>query len=99
MEREPEYSGPRTVPQFDESAAYAGPINLRDEKGRSDKTYKAYICLLICFASKGVDIELVTDSTSEAFIATFRRITARRATPKHLYSDNATNFIGTQSVV
>ncbi|XP_072400874.1 uncharacterized protein [Diabrotica undecimpunctata] len=73
---------------------YAGPVLLRDRKGRPYKTYKAYICLFICFATKGVHIELVTELTSEAFLATFRRFAARRGTPNHLYSDNGSNFVG-----
>ncbi|XP_072402496.1 uncharacterized protein [Diabrotica undecimpunctata] len=73
---------------------YAGPVLLRDRKGRPYKTYKAYICLFICFATKGVHIKLVTELTSEAFLATFRRFAARRGTPNHLYSDNGSNFVG-----
>lgn len=75
---------------------YAGPMMLRDRKGRPYKTYKAYICLFVCFVTKALHIELVTDLTSEAFLATFRRFAARRGTPTHLYSDNGSNFIGAQ---
>lgn len=75
---------------------YAGPVILRDRKGRPYKTYKAYICLFICFVTKSLHIELVTDLTSEGFLATFRRFAARRGTPSHLYSDNGSNFIGAQ---
>lgn len=73
---------------------YAGPVILPDRKGRPYKTYKAYICLFICFVTKCMHIELVTDLTSQAFIATFRRFAARRGTPAHLYSDNGSNFVG-----
>lgn len=52
--------------------------------------------MFICFVSKGIHIELVTDLTCEAFIAAFRRFAARRGTPSHLHSDNGTNFIGAQ---
>ena len=76
---------------------YAGPIILRDRKGRPYKTYKAYICLFICMVTKCIHVELVTDLTCDAFIATFRRFAARRGTPNHLYSDNGSNFIGAQS--
>lgn len=65
---------------------YAGPLLLRDKKSRPYKTYKAYICLFLCFSTKCVHIELVTDLTTESFLTAFRRIAARRGTPNHLYS-------------
>ncbi|XP_072400755.1 uncharacterized protein [Diabrotica undecimpunctata] len=76
---------------------YAGPFVLKDRKGRGCKTYKAYICLFICFSTKAVHLELVTALTSEAFIATFRRFVARRGKPSHIFSDNRTNFVGAKN--
>ncbi|XP_011859974.1 PREDICTED: uncharacterized protein LOC105557366 [Vollenhovia emeryi] len=38
--------------------------------------------------------ELVSDLSSEAFIAALRRFSARRGKPAHIYSDNGTNFVG-----
>lgn len=73
---------------------YAGPFLLKDRKGHGSKTIKAYVCLFICFASKAVHIELVTDLTTESFISCLRRFSSRRGKPAHIYSDNATNFVG-----
>ena len=42
----------------------------------------------------GVHLELVEDYTTESFIATFHRFTARRGHCKELHSDQGTNFIG-----
>ncbi|XP_044019459.1 uncharacterized protein LOC122859841 [Aphidius gifuensis] len=39
-------------------------------------------------------LELVTEYTTEAFLATYKRFTSRRGIPAHLYSDCGTNFIG-----
>uniref|UniRef100_UPI0014395EDD uncharacterized protein LOC117165391 n=1 Tax=Bombus vancouverensis nearcticus TaxID=2705178 RepID=UPI0014395EDD len=43
---------------------------------------------------KAVHIELVSDLTSEAFIAALRRFIARRRFCVTIYSDNGTNFVG-----
>ncbi|XP_033317688.1 uncharacterized protein LOC117215412 [Bombus bifarius] len=43
---------------------------------------------------KAVHIELVSDLTSEAFIAALRRFIARRGFCVTIYSDNGTNFVG-----
>ncbi|GFW60871.1 DUF1758 domain-containing protein [Trichonephila clavipes] len=38
--------------------------------------------------------KLVSDLTSEAFIASLKRFCARRGAPKHIYCDNGTTFVG-----
>ena len=60
---------------------------------------KAYLALFVCFASKAVQLELVSDLTTNACIAALRRLTSRRGCPRKLYSDNATNFTGSQSAL
>ncbi|GFX79096.1 integrase catalytic domain-containing protein [Trichonephila clavipes] len=44
--------------------------------------------------SKAPHLELVSDLTSEAFIASLKRFCARRGAPKHIYCDNGTTFVG-----
>lgn len=75
---------------------YAGPFNLKDRKGRGCKIIKCYICVFICFSSKAMHLELVSDLTTESFIASLRRFASRRGKPAHIYSDNGTNFVGAQ---
>ncbi|XP_071041418.1 uncharacterized protein [Parasteatoda tepidariorum] len=48
---------------------------------------------------QAVHIELVSDLTSEAFIATLKRFTARRGKCAKLFSDNAKNFVGTNNEI
>ena len=55
---------------------------------------KGYVALFICFSTKAVHLEAVSDLTSEAFIAALRRFSARRGAPRHIFSDNGTNFVG-----
>ncbi|GFX87344.1 integrase catalytic domain-containing protein [Trichonephila clavipes] len=45
-------------------------------------------------ATKAVHIEAVGDLTTDSFIAALRRFSARRGAPRHIYSDNGTNFVG-----
>lgn len=55
---------------------------------------KAHICIFICFSTKAIHIELVYDLTTEGFIAALKRFISRRGICQHIYSDNATNFVG-----
>lgn len=73
---------------------YAGPINVRASKGRGNTSYKGYIALFICLATRAIHIEVVSDMTSKGFLAAFKRFVARRGHCAELYSDNGTNFVG-----
>ena len=43
---------------------------------------------------KAVHLELVSDLTTDAFIATLRRFIARRGKPSLIQSDHGSNFVG-----
>ncbi|UYV71028.1 hypothetical protein LAZ67_8001463 [Cordylochernes scorpioides] len=58
----------------------------------ADGILRTYIVLFICFSTKAIHLEVVSDLTAEAFIATLRRFTSRRGLPSDIFSDNATNF-------
>ncbi|KAJ0181817.1 hypothetical protein K1T71_002539 [Dendrolimus kikuchii] len=73
---------------------YAGPIAVRTTKGRGHKATKGYICLFICMATRAIHLEVVSDLTSDAFLAAFKRFVARRGHCNELWSDNATTFVG-----
>ncbi|XP_024876435.1 uncharacterized protein LOC112457528 [Temnothorax curvispinosus] len=75
---------------------YAGPVTLREGKRRNARNHKAYIAIFVCFATKAVHIELVSDLTLDAFLAAFKRFISRRGKPSHMYSDNKTTFVGAQ---
>nr|CAI5835987.1 unnamed protein product [Callosobruchus analis] len=76
---------------------YAGPFLIKDRQGRGAKLVKCYVSLFICFASKAVHLELVSDLSTETFILALRRFVARRGKPKQINSDNGSNFIGANS--
>ena len=71
---------------------YAGPIQVRTTKGRGHRSYKGYIALFICFATRAIHLELVGDLTTTSFLAAYRRFAGRRGICRTIYSDNATTF-------
>lgn len=71
---------------------YAGPILIKSRSGRGCKISKAYISLFVCFVTKAVHLELVTDLTKDAFLLALKRFVSRRGLPVCIYSDNGTNF-------
>lgn len=64
---------------------------IKDRQDRGCKTSKAFVCLFVCFTTKAIYLELVSNLTTEAFIAALRRFSTIRGKP----SDNGTNFVGT----
>ncbi|XP_038106708.1 uncharacterized protein LOC119766311 [Culex quinquefasciatus] len=72
---------------------YAGPFYLRRSGPRAAPT-KSYVSVFVCMATKACHLELVSELTTEAFIACLRRFIARRGRPRNIYCDNATNFVG-----
>ena len=73
---------------------YAGPIQVRTTKGRGHRSYKGYIVVFVCFSTRAIHLELVSDLTTATFISAYRRFVGRRGVCRRLYSDNATNFHG-----
>ncbi|XP_023247400.1 uncharacterized protein LOC106642609 [Copidosoma floridanum] len=71
---------------------YAGPIPVLFSKGRGAKSTKGYVVIFICFVVRAVHIEIVSDITTDAFMAAYDRFTARRGVCDTIYSDNATTF-------
>lgn len=78
---------------------YCGPYLIKDSKFRNRKFIKSYVCIFICFSSKAVHLELVSDLTTEGFLNALKRFVSRRGLCSHLYSDNATNFAGAKNVL
>lgn len=46
---------------------YAGPILIKEGRGRGKRSIKTYIALFICFATKAVHLELVGDLSTQSF--------------------------------
>ncbi|XP_046599170.1 uncharacterized protein LOC124295055 [Neodiprion lecontei] len=76
---------------------YAGPFSIRASRGREAKSCKGYIVIFICFTTSAVHLELVSDYTTEAFIAAYKRFTSRRGICAPIASDCGTNLVGADS--
>lgn len=73
---------------------FAGPFMISSKKGRGNRISKAYLCLFICFATKALHLETVSDLSAQAFISCLKRFIARRGKPHRIYCDNGKNFVG-----
>ena len=60
------------------SIDYAGPFTFKCGHTRKPVLVKAYIALFVCFSTKAVHIEIVSDLTTEAFLTALKRFVARR---------------------
>ena len=78
---------------------FAGPYLLKFTQGRGAKSFKGYIASFICMSTGAMHLELVGSLTSADFIAAFKRIISRRGIILHVYSDNGTNFIGSDKEI
>ena len=60
--------------------------------------YKTYIVIFVCLATKAVHIEVVSDLSTDTFIAALKTlILRRRGLPTDIFCDNAANFVGVNS--
>lgn len=76
------------------SIRFCRPYLIKNGKTRSYTSIKCYISISICFSTRAVHVEFVTDLTSEAFLKAFKSFVYRRGLCEHIYSDNAKNFVG-----
>ena len=60
---------------------------------------KIYIVLFTCCVSRAVHLEIVDSVSAESFAFAFRRFISRRGLPQIMLSDNATNFIGHETLL
>lgn len=73
---------------------FAGPIEIRAATGRGKTTIKGYIAVFVCFTTKAIHLEAVSDLSANAFLAAYNRFTGRRGICSDIYSDCGTNFVG-----
>ncbi|XP_076389322.1 uncharacterized protein LOC143264752 [Megachile rotundata] len=73
---------------------FCGPLFIKEKIHRNRGKIKVYLSIFVCFSTRAVHIEIVSDLTTDAFLAALRRFFSRRGKPSDIYSDNATNFVG-----
>lgn len=86
-------SRPFTVVGID----FAGPIFIKRGNPRQPTMVKCYLCVFVCFSSRATHLEVVSDMTTPAFLATLVHFTARRGLPSKVYMDNGSNFVGAEA--
>lgn len=93
-------SSDRVTPQrpfFVTGVDFAGPFITLINRGRGRKTSKSYISLFVCFSTKAIHLEAVSNLSSRVFIAALRRFIGRRGCPQRIHCNNATNFVGARN--
>ena len=74
---------------------FAGPFLVKESNRRNNRHHtKAYLCIFVDLPTKAVHLELVSQLSTEAFMACFDRFVARRGLPLTVTSDNGTNYQG-----
>ncbi|UYV72241.1 hypothetical protein LAZ67_9002308 [Cordylochernes scorpioides] len=77
---------------------FAGPFLMKSNIKRSKVKLISYVALFVCFCTKAVHIEIVSDLSSAAFLAALKRCISRRGKPSDIFSDNRTNFKGDNNI-
>ncbi|XP_055522879.1 uncharacterized protein LOC129717060 [Wyeomyia smithii] len=72
---------------------YAGQFLIK-QGGSRPTLVKAYVAVFVCMTTKAVHLEVVSDLSTDAFLASLKRFIGRRGLVQQLHSDNATNFRG-----
>ena len=78
---------------------FAGRFDIKSVRGRGSTTTKGYVCVFLCFATKVIHLEAVSELTSNAFLAAFSRFVSRRGCSPNVYSDNGKNFVGAAKTI
>lgn len=73
---------------------FCGPFSVKVSRLRKPIITKGYVALFVCFSTKAIHMELVSDLTTQAFLACLKRFVARRGLPNTIYCDNAKTFKG-----
>ncbi|GBM93817.1 hypothetical protein AVEN_234924-1 [Araneus ventricosus] len=71
---------------------FCGPFYIKYKSQRKDAHQTCYVTVFICYATKAIHLESVTDLTADAMIATLKRFFSRRGTSSSICTDNASNF-------
>jgi len=73
---------------------FAGPLILSESRRKNSRSIKCYLSIFLCLTIKAVHIEVVSDLSTNTFLAALQRFVARRGTPSDIYTDCGTNFKG-----
>ncbi|GFW59551.1 integrase catalytic domain-containing protein [Trichonephila clavipes] len=71
-----------------------GPYFVTYKHQRKGVLNKIYVCVCICFMTRAIHLEILSDLTSDTIIATLKRLMSRRGKCSKIFTDNATKFGG-----
>ena len=74
---------------------YFGPFVIK----RRRSEIKRYGCIMTCMTTRAIHLEVAPDLSTSSFVNVLRRFVARRGTVTCLYSDNGTNFLGSERIL
>ena len=69
---------------------FAGPFYVKTSG--STAASKVWLCLYTCCIVRAVHLDIVPDLTTESFLRSFKRFSARRGLPRKMISDNGKTF-------
>lgn len=95
----PSYRLQEAIPFTYTGVDYAGYFEIKSSTRKNAPYIKGYVALFICLTTRAVHLEVVSDLSTIQFLKAFKRFVSRRGIPKHMFSDNATNFIGADSEI
>ena len=84
--------GYQQLPFSNTGVDYLGPMLVCH--GR--KTEKCYRVLFTCLTTRAVHLEIAHSLDTNSCLTAIRRMITRRGQPANIWSDNGTNFIGTE---
>lgn len=73
---------------------YAGYFNVKTGPRRNSPITKGYLLVIVCFFTKCVHLEFVSELSCKAFFAAFDRFVSRRSLPTLITTDQGRTFIG-----
>ena len=62
---------------------YGGPFLIKEHRRRNAQSVRVYLALFVCMSVKAVHLEIVSDLSTDAFLAALDRFVARRGIPRH----------------
>ncbi|XP_055942848.1 uncharacterized protein LOC129972656 [Argiope bruennichi] len=97
-----DFPSPRVIPGrafLRAGTDFCGPFLITPRRGRGVRLVKMCVCVFVCFITKAVYLELVSDLSTDAFLASFKRFVGRRRKPAEIFSDCRTNYVGAKHVL
>ena len=75
------------------SVDYAGLVYIKHGFVHKPTVIKAYVCVFVSLSVKAIHLELVSDLSTDAFIASLRRFVACHGKPTLIWSDQGIRSI------